>query len=560
MATETQRHRMVSYPDVRHGGKRQRHHAIGSGETVMERFDRQRETRAVVYLDPQNGFREKHVSLEIRRDGITGVTSHILAHRFRAVEEPAVSGLLQQSPGASCPFCPERFEAVTPRFTADIIPEGKFRRGTAVLFPNAFPYESNNAVAVFSPEHIWTLEKVEPRVIRDGLLVCRDYFQRLVEIDPALRFCSINWNYLPPAGGGLVHPHVQTVAGSEPTAFVRTNYESAARYRRRTGKDLWRDLVDSERGQGERFIASGEGVDWIAGFSPKGMAGDICFYLPDRHSIFELSDADVEACANGLSKVFRYLAQGGLRSFNLALYATVRPDDVFCVQGRIVPRFLLPPLGTSDVNYFEKLHSEIICIVIPEEMARELRPHFDPGPPRLDNTLVLSDGTQIGFRPIRPSDLEGLEDLAHALSEETMYNRHMARIHTLPESVIREFVFLDDRTEECIVATHWGNRGEEIIATGRYFLDPGTNRAEATFVVRDDWQSRGIGTFMFRLLAATARARGIAGFTAAALKDNKRMQSVFNHSEYRVRSRPEDDLQRFEIDFQASDSRQQGDP
>jgi len=92
-------------------------------------------------------------------------------------------------------------------------------------------------------------------------------------------------------------------------------------------------------------------------------------------------------------------------------------------------------------------------------------------------------------------------------------------------------------------------KSDEIIAAGRYYLDPKTNRAEVAFVVRDQWQNRGIGTFMLRWLTTIARANGIAGFTAEVLRENKRMQSVFNHSEYRVRSRPVDGVRHFEIDF-----------
>lgn len=342
----------------------------------MEHLGWKKEVQSVVYLDPRDDFREKSISLEIRRDGITGVTSHVLPHRLRVVGVPDPSALLQRSPPATCPFCPDSLERTTPRFPADILPEGRFRRGTAVLFPNAFPYEKNNAVAIFGGQHVWKLEAVDPRVLRDGFLVCRDYFQRLLELDPALRFCSINWNYLPPAGGGLVHPHLQTVAGAEPTAFVRTSHESALRYHQHTGGDLWQDLVGFEREQDERFIATTGGIDWVAAFSPKGMAGEVSFYFPDRHSIFELSDAEIETCADGLSRVFRYLEQNHFSSFNLALYATFQPDQALCVQGKIVPRFLLPPLDTSDVNYFEKLHDEIICIVVPEEMAREMAPYF----------------------------------------------------------------------------------------------------------------------------------------------------------------------------------------
>jgi GNAT superfamily N-acetyltransferase len=171
------------------------------------------------------------------------------------------------------------------------------------------------------------------------------------------------------------------------------------------------------------------------------------------------------------------------------------------------------------------------------------------GPPELHTTMLLPDGTQIGFRPVRLTDLEAFKGLLYALSQETMYYRFMAHMRMLPEKQIQDFVFLDHRTEVCIVGTLPEAYGEEIISTGRYYLDPKTNRAEVAFVVRDQWQNRGIGTFMLRWLTTIARANGIAGFTAEVLRDNVRMQSVFQHSEGRVRSRPVDGVQHIEIDF-----------
>ncbi len=91
--------------------------------------------------------------------------------------------------------------------------------------------------------------------------------------------------------------------------------------------------------------------------------------------------------------------------------------------------------------------------------------------------------------------------------------------------------------------------GEEIIAVGRYYLDPKTNRAEVAFLVRDDWQNRGIGSFILKHLVIIAKRNGIAGFTAEVLRDNKAMQAVFNHSGLKVRSKLSDGVYHFEMDF-----------
>jgi len=60
-------------------------------------------------------------------------------------------------------------------------------------------------------------------------------------------------------------------------------------------------------------------------------------------------------------------------SLNMTLLTNLRRDEGFWVQARILPRAGIPPLGTSDVNYFEKGHDEIIATISPEDFAEEIR-------------------------------------------------------------------------------------------------------------------------------------------------------------------------------------------
>lgn len=131
-----------------------------------------------------------------------------------------------------------------------------------------------------------------------------------------------------------------------------------------------------EREAGERFIASTGSISWLVSFAPKGMAGEIDFIFKEKTSFFELTEANFDELVNGLSKVFSYLYLNNFMSFNMSLYAPLLNDRHFWVQGKVVPRFEINPLGTSDINYFEKLHNEVICPVVPEELCRELQPYF----------------------------------------------------------------------------------------------------------------------------------------------------------------------------------------
>ena len=76
-------------------------------------------------------------------------------------------------------------------------------------------------------------------------------------------------------------------------------------------------------------------------------------------------------------KVFGYFREFNHLSFNLGLYSgEYQKDDSFRVNARMVTRRLLPPVGASDVSYFEKIHGESLDYRKPERLCEELRGFF----------------------------------------------------------------------------------------------------------------------------------------------------------------------------------------
>jgi GNAT superfamily N-acetyltransferase len=75
-----------------------------------------------------------------------------------------------------------------------------------------------------------------------------------------------------------------------------------------------------------------------------------------------------------------------------------------------------------------------------------------------------------------------------------------------------------------------GDEHRQIVAMARYDVDPADSFADIAFVVHDEWQGRGIGTVLLRRMIEIATARGIAGFKADVLLDNKAMLAVFQRS------------------------------
>ena len=97
------------------------------------------------------------------------------------------------------------------------------------------------------------------------------------------------------------------------------------------------------------------------------------------------------------------------------------------------------------------------------------------------------------------------------------------------------------------------DRGEQIIGNAHYFLNPATMKA-VTFVVRDDWQARGVGTCLLSILIDIARRRGLTGFEARVGIENSLMLSVFYNSGYRISTRREGDF--YLIDFNFKERKQ----
>jgi UDPglucose--hexose-1-phosphate uridylyltransferase len=324
--------------------------------------------RNAVFYDPFNNFQKTQRPTEIRTDPLTGRSSRIIY--FPVTLPPAADqSQLAEFTRQFCPFCrPAVFEK-TPRFPEDIIPEGRLTRGTAVVFPNAFPYDAHSAVAVVTEAHYVTMEAFDVREIEDGLLAGREYLKRVNAFDPRCVHLSINMNYMPSAGGSILHPHIQLIAGDIPTHYQREHAEHFREYKNTHGTDYFGDLIDREQEHGERFIAKTGDIVWLSSFAPLGITEFLAIFT-DGGPITRTDESVFRTFALGMATVLRYLTSLNFASFNMALFSAPTDNPAFPTHARIVPRTLLPPVGASDVNYFELLHHEVLTIIRPEESAR----------------------------------------------------------------------------------------------------------------------------------------------------------------------------------------------
>ena len=170
-------------------------------------------------------------------------------------------------------------------------------------------------------------------------------------------------------------------------------------------------------------------------------------------------------------------------------------------------------------------------------------------PEELRKAIVLNDGTKVLLRPIKPSDVTMKQHLFYSLSKDSVAKRYFGSLKAMPLKRVWPYVTIDYENEMSIVAVVTEEEQENIIAIGSYSRIPRTNLAEVSFLVRDDWQNRGVGTHIFSYLVEIAKNRGLDGFTAWVLKDNIRMMHVFKQSAYPMNYRVEGDLYYVTIKF-----------
>ncbi len=173
-------------------------------------------------------------------------------------------------------------------------------------------------------------------------------------------------------------------------------------------------------------------------------------------------------------------------------------------------------------------------------------------PEEFEETAVFGD-VDVFFRPIKPSDEDLEREFFYSLSDESVYYRFFNMVKAMPHEKLQPLVNIDYRDEMAITGFIGGPGEEKMIAIGRYKIDPADNLAEIAFLVRDDWQQRGIGTFLFKKMTDIALKRGIGGFKAEILAQNRKMMSVFHKSRFPVRTKLEDGAYYLEIRFTDKD-------
>ena len=160
--------------------------------------------------------------------------------------------------------------------------------------------------------------------------------------------------------------------------------------------------------------------------------------------------------------------------------------------------------------------SERLLRVLRQRLAAFITPI--PVPFKHDTVLFL--------RPVLPGDTERANHPAVEFSEETLYRRFMSTRAPTPN--LLHYLFHVDYVDHFVWVLVDGVDGP-VVADARFVrdaVDPAV--AEIAFIVGDDYQGRGIGSFMMDALTVAARVCGVQRFTARLLAENGPMRAILD--------------------------------
>jgi len=155
----------------------------------------------------------------------------------------------------------------------------------------------------------------------------------------------------------------------------------------------------------------------------------------------------------------------------------------------------------------------------------------------------LRDGTTVLIRPIRAEDAAIERRFIETLSPQSRRFRFLGEIKTPSAALIEQLTHPNPDRDAAFVALVADGAEKREIGVARFSARPDSASCECAVAVADDWQHRGLGTLLMRLLIDVARTRGIECMYSVDAADNSAMRELAAHLGFARKPDPSDATQ-----------------
>ncbi len=160
-------------------------------------------------------------------------------------------------------------------------------------------------------------------------------------------------------------------------------------------------------------------------------------------------------------------------------------------------------------------------------------------PSEYETTFSTREKEKIKIRPVKTTDERLLKELYYSLNERDRYLRFFGLKKEFTHSKTQNEVNIDYNTIFSIGAFIGDIENEKMIGNATYYLNPQLNTAEYSFLVREDYRGKGIGTFLYQHLIIVAKEKGIKGFYGTIHVQNKSTVKIIRKGGYTKITPPE---------------------
>ena len=330
-------------------------------------------------LNPLRNFEETVLLFEYRADPLTKRNTTVIpgmldyVGKFLSSDQALLKSLVEKT-RVNCPFCPENVKEKTPMFPREFLREGRIFVGEAVAFPNLLGHAERSVLVVLLKRHHLKLNEFTAEQFFNGFKAGAAYLEKLNAVEPEIKFPAFIFNYLPPAGSSIFHPHMQVLARDRPFYLTELLINRSEEYWRENGSSFWSDLLAVEKGK-ERYLFETKGVEWLVPFAPQRGLNEVHAIIRGKSNLLELDDEEWRGLGEGLVKILKFYHAQGYVSFNAVLVSGPMDEhlEYFDVNLRVISRTGIQQWNFTDAWALPYLLWDGEAVEEPERLAEKIR-------------------------------------------------------------------------------------------------------------------------------------------------------------------------------------------